>query len=475
MEASAATTSPVPSGLIPSNPSTPWHFSGSVFQRFSQQPAEGSFKKVEIKTSDPEFAFVQRYFQHNQPSNRAIAKVYGVHNWAQTNAFEGSISSMEQEAANPVFAPKWESKSDPLKPLRQKAHQRWTETVSLFSPFTVSQQTGRQRSYKHAKVLPMWHGSSAIKCKSICESGFTFFGKHVGGSVQSTDEGFFGSGIYFTNSARYATDIYSDGQHLLLAWVSMRSPYPVVSDKKGSTCTDMITLQGQGAYENYNAHYIPVVSLNPNDAGCAIYYPCADGETPSCDELVVFQKSQTLHPEACQNEDFYKKSFDIMELVHTHIFNNKKNLSKQERLDFIQIFYTFHILQVFQIIDPKCFNINCKNTADRSAVVLTLLFYVICFKINNSKDDEHVHEHVQLLRTFAHVLSIYTVKRPIDKKHFDRLISALKRLESIQDFPFDKFITTEFSVKFGKDLQKPKEPAIQLNEIDVTNALKETE
>lgn len=140
----------------------------------------------------------------------------------------------------------------------------------------------------------MWHGSSADKCQSICESGFTFFGKHKGGTVKSTDEGFFGSGIYFTNSARYAADIYSDGQHLILAWVSMRTPYPVVSDKKGSICTDMNTLRGQGAYENYNAHYIPVVSINPKNAKCAIYYPCAKGEKPTCDELVVFHKSQSL-------------------------------------------------------------------------------------------------------------------------------------------------------------------------------------
>ena len=294
MEASAAPQSPLPPNLSPPNPSTPWHFSSSVFQRLSQQPSEGSFKKVEIQTGDPEFAFVQNYFQHNQPANRAIARVWGVHNGAQTNAFEGSVSTMEQEASNPVFAPKWESKDDPLKSLRERAHKRWEGAVSPFSPFNVPQQADRQRSYKEAKVLPMWHGSSAAKCKSIAESGFTFFGKHQGGAVASTDQGFFGSGIYFTSSARYAADIYSHGQHLLLAWVSMRKPYPIVSDKKGQKCSDMHTLEKQGAYENYNAHYIPVVSIDPKNSKCAIYYPCAQGEEPSCDELVVFHKSQTL-------------------------------------------------------------------------------------------------------------------------------------------------------------------------------------
>ena len=176
METSAATShSPLPPGLIPPNPSTPWHFSPSVFQRVSQAPSQGSFKKVEIQTGDPEFAFVQRYFQHNQPANRAIAKVWGIHNWAQTDTFESLISAMEQEASNSVFAPKWESKDDPLNPLRERAHKRWEGAVSPFSPFNVPEKASRKRSYKEAKVLPMWHGSSAAKCKSIAESGFTFF------------------------------------------------------------------------------------------------------------------------------------------------------------------------------------------------------------------------------------------------------------------------------------------------------------
>lgn len=97
---------PLPPSLTPSNPSTPWHFSPVVFKQISQQPAKGSsFKKVVIQPNSAEFAFVQRYFQHYQPADRAIARVYAVHNWAQTNAFEASISAMEQEASNPVFAP----------------------------------------------------------------------------------------------------------------------------------------------------------------------------------------------------------------------------------------------------------------------------------------------------------------------------------------------------------------------------------
>ena len=148
-------------------------------------------------------------------------------------------------------------------------------------------------------MLPLWHGSSQEKCTSIATSGFVHFGKHVYFSPQipqsatSTNIDFFGNGIYFTNSAQYAA-LYAKG-HLLLSWVSMREPYPVVSDTLfPSKPTDMKMLEGRGAYQNYNAHYIPITSIAPDNPNCVIYYPTCEGQIAHWDEIVVFQKSQAL-------------------------------------------------------------------------------------------------------------------------------------------------------------------------------------
>ena len=56
----------------------------------------------------------------------------------------------------------------------------------------------------------------------------------------------------------------------------------------------MKDIKGKGAYKAYNAHYIPVTSINPSDPYETIYYPAKENETPHCDEFVVFHKSQTL-------------------------------------------------------------------------------------------------------------------------------------------------------------------------------------
>src|SRR5262249_44618491 len=147
-----------------------------------------------------------------------------------------------------------------------------------------------------AKVLPLWHGSKEDKCKSIIEIGFTSYGKHhyfnedaKKGSNQSTDMGYYGSGIYFTDSARYAA-MYGNGL-LFLTWVSMREPFPVVSDvphpeKSG----DMRKLEGREHYQNYNAHFISVAPINPSKPQSKQYYPCYKDQTPSWNEIVVFDK-----------------------------------------------------------------------------------------------------------------------------------------------------------------------------------------
>jgi hypothetical protein len=200
------------------------------------------------------------------------------------------------EAQEPVFTPHWREEKDPMvHSLRTKTHARWAQAADRFSPqLNLPQSLTHKDSLTHVKVMPLWHGSDQNKCESIASTGFTSSKKDAQGKDLSTNEGYFGNGIYFTSSAKYASDMCSDGQNLLLAWVSMREPYPVVNDKphphQGS---DMTMLKGRGAFENYNAHYIPVAPINSHDPTSAVYYPCYQ-ETPVCDEVVVFNSQQTV-------------------------------------------------------------------------------------------------------------------------------------------------------------------------------------
>ena len=266
----------------------PWQINDRLFQEM--KGVKGTYKKVQVLPTDPEWRFVWRYFHHDKPTRYGLKRVFCVHERHQQQAFELNLAAIEREADK--FAATW--KEEPRADVRQVVMARWQQTVQGFSPFQTMESDGRRRSWEKTKVLPLWHGSSEQVCRSIAESGFVYFGKTNLGSThsqdpKSTDEGYFGSGIYFTNSARYAADIYAKG-HLIMAWVSMREPFPVVGDAQQS---DMAHLKGKGAYKHYNAHYIPVVPTE-NTPACAIYYPCQAGQAPVCDEVVVFQKAQAL-------------------------------------------------------------------------------------------------------------------------------------------------------------------------------------
>lgn len=277
-------------------PKTPWHISPKLFERIKNEmtlQSAKSFVAVQVTNQDPEHAFIMRYFQHQKPPHYSIKNILCIHNPDQTKTFEGSFRGMEASAK--AFSPGWD-KEEP-KAQRTQTIERWKASVAPFSPFQIP-STSRIDTYVQTKIVPLWHGSKHVE--SICDMGFTFFGKHhffdknaKAGDKASTDVGYFGSGIYFTNSPHYAS-MYHSGS-LLLSWVSMREPYPVVNDvpipKKGS---DMIKLQGRGAYQTYNAHYIPVTSTDPKSPDNMIYHPCYHTELPAWDEYVVFEKSQAL-------------------------------------------------------------------------------------------------------------------------------------------------------------------------------------
>ncbi len=216
---------------------SPWLLSESLFQRVRAPSAQKNLHhECEVLPSDPEWDFVTSYFFQYASLTYSIKRVFCIHNPLQTEQFEASLVTMNGEAQNPFFSPKWPEK-DPTGS-RTQAMARWRESANAFSPVAVMRAGFRKEVLSHAFVFPYWHGSNQEKVQSICDTGFAYFGKHdylTGGDRgPSTDVGFFGSGIYFTNSARYAADIYSSG-HLLLAWVSMRSPYPVIEEEGPDT------------------------------------------------------------------------------------------------------------------------------------------------------------------------------------------------------------------------------------------------
>ncbi|HEY4833011.1 MAG TPA: hypothetical protein VIH61_10680, partial [Waddliaceae bacterium] len=107
----------------PAIPKTPWVISKALFNRISEQltPAHQRFKKCELLSSDPEHAFVLRYFLEHKPTGYGIAHIHCIHNRAHTQAFEAELANMEFEAKQ--FPPRWSE--EPHHEQRGQVIQRW--------------------------------------------------------------------------------------------------------------------------------------------------------------------------------------------------------------------------------------------------------------------------------------------------------------------------------------------------------------
>jgi ankyrin repeat protein len=273
-------------------PAIPWRISPAVMERMTLDPQNKHFEKCDLLPSDLEAKFVTRLYLHSKPASFSIAKITCVHNSYLKNAFEIELLNTELEGEK--FKPNLQDEADFEN--KNRIIQYWKGFTHEFYPFTVPDST---TAFQHARVLPLFHGTLEKKALSIFDSGHTFFGKQDFDSDDqkveqiSTDIGWYGSGIYFSDNADYAQK-YSDG-HLIVSWVSMREPYPITANlPHPNMCTDMQKLKGKGAYRKYNAHIIPVDSLNPNAPNCLDFYPCYRDQPPSCTEYIVFQRAQAL-------------------------------------------------------------------------------------------------------------------------------------------------------------------------------------
>jgi len=136
-------------------------------------------------------------------------------------------------------------------------------------------------SANSVRIVPLWHGTSLNALSSISSNGFA--------ALQETDSGYFGKGLYFSESFEYAARVYGNkSQLVMLCLVCVGNVFPVIR-------TDMEKLMGGANYKNYDTHFVPVVPQNEGNVNEVVYLPCATSEqTPKYYEFVVFNSAQVL-------------------------------------------------------------------------------------------------------------------------------------------------------------------------------------
>jgi hypothetical protein len=139
------------------------------------------------------------------------------------------------------------------------------------------------------RVIPMLQGTSEAAVWQICQQGF--------GVVGTTDDGFYGAGIYFTSKLAYADKYAKTGPEGTKPFlVSMAIPgnsFPVVEHPWAADgfSVNPAGFKGKGCRGGYQSHFILVDGRNINTA-----FPIRGAIDPgaAADELVTFESAQAL-------------------------------------------------------------------------------------------------------------------------------------------------------------------------------------
>jgi hypothetical protein len=112
--------------------------------------------------------------------------------------------------------------------------------------------------------------------------------------------------------------------------------------------------------------------------------------------------------------------------IHHIFFSNKNVLPRENRLDFIEIFYLFLQLKLIEWIEPHTFSLTSKDSIDQSMIYNTELFLLLKIVVGKglqAKDREFVN-------FMLYAPTLLMRERLILLDSFNRMLGALKTIEN---------------------------------------------
>lgn len=126
--------------------------------------------------------------------------------------------------------------------------------------------------------------------------------------------------------------------------------------------------------------------------------------------------------------------------IHAHFFNEKKLLSRKERLCFIEIFYQFFLLKLVEITHCGSMSFTCKDEVDTGAAANACFFSFLRLMTNSKAWTEEEKDFVLWM---FYYFALMVRERALDSGHFNRIVTSLAALHS-KLLESRKMITDEF-------------------------------
>jgi hypothetical protein len=114
----------------------------------------------------------------------------------------------------------------------------------------------------------------------------------------------------------------------------------------------------------------------------------------------------------------------LLQHVHKVFFDGKKELDREDKLDFIEIFYAYLSIFLINVSNADNVNISCKDAIDRAGKTNSLLMQLLLIIANQSEDPLYQRIH----QVLTHMPAMWVKGRPILHDRRDRLVTAFARM-----------------------------------------------
>jgi len=253
----------------------PWQFPHRFLSRDGWQvKAGGMYRSFEVltehSTNDEEMADLVKtlFTDYMNGQNYELCKAYAVDNKGLKSIFEQTQTKMNRRLQ---FEPSLFGKQTWL----EDTWRNWilAKLKEKVDQFPHNKESG-------VKSIPVLQGlrNPEVAWK-IAQTGMA--------SLSQLDDGYYGSGMYFTSNTEYAVDLYTssnkDGYHILMmCWILIGNPFPCTEIPSREAPTSLL---GKPLKSPHDCHFV-VVEKNG--------MPCPIGKEPHFDEYVIKEEGQVL-------------------------------------------------------------------------------------------------------------------------------------------------------------------------------------
>jgi|688.fasta_scaffold31213_3 hypothetical protein len=156
-------------------------------------------------------------------------------------------------------------------------------------------------------------------------------------------------------------------------------------------------------------------------------------------------------PEEIKKELFPSFIDGVIHSIHQVFFSGKNILLREHRLDFIEIFYLFLELKLVELIKPDAFSFICKDGIDIAPAASAQLYLFMKLLSNEPFSEADKNQ----LRMTLYSPAIMLRERILLPERFNRMISTVKAIESVQDQAGRENFHQIISDAFGEYYRSP--------------------